>query len=179
MQSTKLLLLATICAGALPAAPLRVAIVGLNHGHISGFLNGGNLVVQYQSGEFDHNLGPYPYALSVPGRIPERVVDETSPVTFNSKDPLLSWPNQITPADFDGWVEERGHSFIQTWDPRYTAPTETHDPGQDPQRGGLLYARVGKGTYIYVAFALYRETPEAVPGAYRLLANLISAGSRP
>jgi hypothetical protein len=139
--------------------------------------NGGNLVVQYQSGEYDHNFGPYPYSL---GRSPEKVVDETDPVTLlDPTNSLLNWPNQITAADFNGWVEERGHSFMQSWDPKYTALTETHDPGQDPQRGGLLVAHEGKGTYIYVAFALYRQTPEAVPGAYRLLANLVSAGSHP
>ena len=139
--------------------------------------NGGNLVVQYQSGEYDHSFGPYPYTL---GRSPEKVVDETSPVTLlDPKNPLLNWPNQITAADFDGWVEERGHSFMESWDPKYTALTETHDPGQDPQKGGLLVAHEGKGTYIYVAFALYRQTPEAVPGAYRLLANLVSAGAHP
>jgi LmbE family N-acetylglucosaminyl deacetylase len=139
--------------------------------------NGGNLVVQYQSGEYDHNFGPYPYTL---GRSPEKVVDETDPVTILvPNDPLLSWPNKITSADFNGWVEERGHSFMESWDPRYKALTETQDPGQDPQRGGLLYTREGKGTYIYVAFALYRQTPEAIPGAYRLLANLVSAGSHP
>jgi LmbE family N-acetylglucosaminyl deacetylase len=139
--------------------------------------NGGNLVVQYQSGQYDHNFGPYPYVL---GNSPEKVVDENAPVALpNPQDPLLSTPNQITPADFDGWIEERGHSFMESWDPKYTALTETHDPGQDPQRGGLLYAKYGKGTYIYVAFALYRQTPEGVPGAYRLLANLVSAGARP
>jgi len=98
-------------------------------------------------------------------------------VLLDPQNPLLSWPNQIAPADFDGWVEERGHSFMESWDPRYAALTETHDPGQDPQKGGLLVAHDGKGTYIYVAYALYRQTPEAVPGAYRLLANLVSAGA--
>jgi len=139
--------------------------------------NGGNLVVQYQSSEYDHNFGPYPYLL---GRSPEKVVDETAPVRLlDSRNPLLNWPNQITAEDFSGWVEERGHSFMESWDPQYAALTETHDPGQDPQRGGLLLAHYGKGTYVYLAYALYRQTPEAVPGAYRLLANLISAGSRP
>jgi hypothetical protein len=90
----------------------------------------------------------------------------------------LSWPNKITTADFDGWVEERGHSFLDSWDPGYTALTETADAGQDPQRGGLLQTHPGKGTYIYVAYALYRQLPELVPGAYRLLANLLSAGQR-
>jgi LmbE family N-acetylglucosaminyl deacetylase len=137
---------------------------------------GGNLVVQYQS-EFDDDYGPYPYTL---GGSPERVVDETAPVVItNAQHPLLNFPNHITSADFDHWVEERGHSFMQSWSDKYTALTETHDPGEDPQRGGLLYARYGSGTYIYVAYALYRQTPEAVPGAFRLLANLVSAGKSP
>jgi hypothetical protein len=82
----------------------------------------------------------------------------------------------ITPEDFSGWVEERGHSFMESWDSGYTALTETADVGQDPQRGGLLVAHAGKGTYIYAAYALYRQLPELVPGAYRILANLLSAG---
>jgi LmbE family N-acetylglucosaminyl deacetylase len=134
---------------------------------------GGTLVVQYQSGTFP---APLPLAM---GRTPERVVDERAPVKLLAPDnPLLNWPNKITAADFDGWVEERGHSFLDTWDPGYTALTETADPGQDPQRGGLLVTHPGKGTYIYVAFALYRQFPELVPGPYRLLANLLSAGNR-
>jgi hypothetical protein len=68
---------------------------------------------------------------------------------------------------------------MEQWDPGYAALTETADPGQDPQRGGLLVAHSGKGTYIYVAFAIYRQLPELVPGAYRLLANLLSAGKEP
>ena len=132
---------------------------------------GGNLVVLYQSGNF-----PAPLPLSM-GRAAERVVDEQAPVKLlQPAHPLLAWPNRITQADFDGWVEERGHSFLDTWDPGYTALTETADPGQEPQRGGLLVAHPGKGTYIYVAFALHRQLPELVPGAYRLLANLLSAG---
>ena len=132
---------------------------------------GGTLIVQYQSGNF-----PAPFPLSM-GRSPERVVDETAPVKLlDPSNPLLTWPNPITAADFDGWVEERGHSFLDKWDSAYTALTETADPGQDPQRGGLLVAHPGKGTYIYAAYALYRQLPELVPGAYRILANLLSAG---
>ncbi len=132
---------------------------------------GGTLVVQYQSETFP---APFPLAM---GRTPERVVDERSEVEIlDPSNPLLSWPNKITSADFDGWVEERGHSFLDTWDPRYTPLTETADAGQDPQRGGLLVVHAGKGTYIYVAYALYRQLPELVPGSYRILANLLSAG---
>ncbi len=136
--------------------------------------NGGTLIVQYQSSNF-----PSPVALSL-GRIGERVVDERSQVKLlDPSNSLLSFPNKITAADFDGWVEERGHSFMTSWDPSFTPLTETADPGQDPQRGGLLVAHVGRGTYIYVAYALYRQLPELVPGSYRILANLLSAGSAP
>jgi LmbE family N-acetylglucosaminyl deacetylase len=133
---------------------------------------GGTLIVEYQSATFP---APLPLAM---GRTPERVVDEQAPVKLLAPaNPLLSSPNVITAADFNDWVEERGHSFLDTWDPGYTALTETADAGQDPQRGGLLVAHPGKGTYIYVAYALYRQLPELVPGAYRLLANLLSAGN--
>jgi LmbE family N-acetylglucosaminyl deacetylase len=132
---------------------------------------GGTLVVQYQGETFP---APLPLAM---GRTPERVVDETTPVKLLApENPLLNWPNKISTADFNDWFEERGHSFLDTWDPGYTALTETADPGQDPQRGGLIVTHPGKGTYIYVAYALYRQFPELVPGAYRIFANLLSAG---
>ncbi|MGA8109351.1 MAG: PIG-L family deacetylase, partial [Acidobacteriaceae bacterium] len=135
---------------------------------------GGTLVVQYQSNQF-----PAPYPLTL-GRNPEKVVEEQDPVTLLApNNPLLTWPNRITPADFDGWVEERGHSFLGSWSSQYTPLTEVHDPGQDPQRGGLLYARYGKGNYIYLAYAVYRQLPEAVPGAFRLLDNLLAAAKNP
>jgi hypothetical protein len=65
---------------------------------------------------------------------------------------------------------------MESWAPEYQSPLETHDPGQDPQKGGLLVTKTGKGAYVYVALALYRELPEGVPGAYRLFANLLSLG---
>jgi LmbE family N-acetylglucosaminyl deacetylase len=133
---------------------------------------GGTLIVQYQSSNFP---SPLPLAM---GRMPERVVDEQASVKLlDPGNPIFTSPNKISETDFDGWIEERGHSFLDTWDPGYAALTETADPGQDPQRGGLLIAHQGKGTYIYVAYALYRQLPELVPGSYRLLANLLSAGS--
>jgi len=136
--------------------------------------DGGTVVVEYQGPEYDRNQGPYPYTL---GASPERVVDEKDPVVLlDANDALFTFPNHITSADFDNWVEERGHSFMQSWGPEYKALTETHDPGEDPQRGGLLRAHYGKGAYLYVAYALYRQTPEGVPGAFRLLANIVSAG---
>jgi hypothetical protein len=149
-----------------------------NHARLLDYVrNGGVMVVQYQSVQYDHNYGPYPYTLPNDA---ERVVDEHSPVSFaEAKSPLLNWPNQINQSDFAGWVEERGHSFLKTWAPEYVAPLETHDPDQAPQRGGLVYARYGRGVYVYVAFALYRQLPDGVPGAFRLFANLLSLPRNP
>jgi LmbE family N-acetylglucosaminyl deacetylase len=138
---------------------------------------GGVLIVQYNTREYDHNYGPYPISLTGD---PEKVVDEKGPVELlEPKNPLLSWPNKITSADFQGWVEERGHSFMHSWDSHYLALTETKDPGQDSQKGGLLYTRYGKGAYVYIAYALYRQLPEGVPGAYRIFANLLSLPKAP
>ena len=139
--------------------------------------NGGVLIVQYNLQDFDQNYGPYPFKL---GSNPQKVVDERSKVTLlEPLSPLFAWPNRITADDFAGWVEERGHGFMQSWDSRYQALTETADPGQDPQRGGLLLARYGKGAYVYDALALYRQLASGVPGAFRILANLVSLGKNP
>ncbi len=138
--------------------------------------NGGVLIVQYNVQNFDPDYGPY--SLTV-GNAP-RVVDEAAPVKILAPDnPLFKWPNKISTADFDGWEEERGHGFLQKWDAHYEVLTETHDPDQDPQKGGLLLAHYGKGIYVYDAFALHRQLPAGVPGAYRILANLVSLGKNP
>jgi LmbE family N-acetylglucosaminyl deacetylase len=139
--------------------------------------NGGIVVVQYQTPEYDHNYGPYPLTLSSDS---EKVVEEDSKVSLLvPNDPLLNWPNKITETDFTGWVEERGHDFMRSWDPHYVALTEMHDVDQDPQKGGLLYARYGRGAYIYMSFAFYREMPEGVPGSFRIMSNLISLRKNP
>jgi hypothetical protein len=139
--------------------------------------DGGVLIVQYNLQNFEADYGPYPLTL---GNNPQKVVDEGSQIRFlQPASPLFAWPNKITEADFNGWEEERGHGFMSKWDPHYEALVETHDPGQDPQKGGFLVTRYGKGFYIYDAFALYRQLPAGVPGAYRLLANLVSLGKNP
>jgi hypothetical protein len=132
---------------------------------------GGNVIVQYQRTEFTAEDAPYPLTL---GRDAENVVDETDPVKLlDANAPMLSTPNRITPADFDGWVEERGHSFLRDLDSHYTVLTEVHDPGQEPQRGGLVTTQLGSGRWTYLAFAVYRQLPEAVPGAFRFFVNLL------
>jgi LmbE family N-acetylglucosaminyl deacetylase len=138
--------------------------------------NGGVLIVQYNLQGFESSFGPYPLNL---GNNSQKVIDETSPVVLDRASPVFAWPNKVTADDFKGWVEERGHGFMQTWDPRYQSLIETHDPEQDPQKGGLLLARYGKGFYVYDALALYRQLPAGVPGAFRLLANLVSLSKNP
>ena len=127
--------------------------------------NGGVVIVQYNTPEYDHNYGPYPYKM---GSNPEEVTDEASKVEILApSNPVFTWPNKITTKDFENWVEERGSKFLESWDPQYVPLIETHDPGQAPQKGGLVYAKYGKGVYIYNAYAFYRQMPEGVPGAYR------------
>jgi hypothetical protein len=139
--------------------------------------NGGVLIVQYNTPEFDHNFGPYPYSMT---SNPEEVTDEASKVNIlEPSNPVFNWPNKITAKDFEGWVEERGSKWMKTWDPQYHALLETHDEAQEPQKGGLLYAKYGKGIYVYNAYAFYRELPEGVPGAYRIFANMISLAKNP
>ena len=136
---------------------------------------GGVMIVQYNTPEFDNNYGPYPYKMT---RRPEEVSEEDSPVTILAEgDPVFNWPNRIGSSDFDGWVEQRGSKFLVEWDDRYTPLLETHDTGQDPQRGGWLSARYGDGLYVYCAYAWYRQLPYAVPGSVRIFANLLALGS--
>lgn len=135
---------------------------------------GGTLVVQYNvaSGSLADRIGPYPFTI---GR--DRVSVETAPVVFLAPGhPLLNLPNKITPKDFEGWIQERGLNFASQWDERYETVLACHDPGEPDKKGGLLYARYGKGIFIYTGYAWFRQLPAGVPGAYRLFANIISAG---
>ena len=138
--------------------------------------NGGVLIVQYNTPEFDNNYGPFPYKM---GNNPEEVSEEGSPMTILApQDPVFRRPNLISSRDFDGWIEQRGSKFLAEWDARYKPLLETRDTGQTPQRGGWVVAPYGEGLYIYCAYAWYRQLPFAVPGAVRLFANLISLGAR-
>ncbi|MFQ5632362.1 MAG: hypothetical protein ACE5I1_26630, partial [bacterium] len=136
--------------------------------------NGGVLVMQYNSnrGNVVENLGPYPMKLSF-----DRVDEEDAPSAFgNPSHPLLNSPNKITQADFKGWVHDRGLYFANEFDSRYETILSSHDSGKPPIAGGLLYAKYGGGVFIYAGYSFFRKLPAGVPGAYRLLVNLISAG---
>ena len=137
---------------------------------------GGTLVVQYNvaSGALADRIGPFPLTI---GR--DRVSVESAPVTFPVPGhPLLTFPNKITSRDFEGWVQERGLYFASSWDEKYEAILSSHDPGEPDRKGGLLYARYGKGVFIYTSYAWFRQLSAGVPGAFRIFANLISAGKR-
>ncbi|MEZ2446011.1 PIG-L family deacetylase [Chitinophaga sp. RCC_12] len=134
--------------------------------------NGGKLVIQYNvNGPLvTSNLGPYPFGLSR-----DRVTDENAAVTFNNpKDPVLHYPNEITAADFNGWVQERGLYYTANADKAYDKPFSMNDKGEGPLDGSTLVAHYGKGAYVYTGLSFFRQLPAGVPGAYRLFVNLIS-----
>jgi LmbE family N-acetylglucosaminyl deacetylase len=140
--------------------------------------DGGTLLVQYNTSPGDFNAGhytPYPAQLSR-----ERVTVEQAPVTIlEPQSPVFHYPNEITAHDFDGWVQERGLYFMDQWDPHFTPLLACNDPGEPPQKGGLLLAQYGKGYYIYTGYAFFRQLPFGVPGAIRLYVNLLSVGHEP
>jgi hypothetical protein len=135
--------------------------------------DGGNLIVLYNTQEYvPDKYAPFPAQL--PPRA-EEVSEEDSPVEILAPShKAFTTPNRITKADFDGWVEQRGSKFFTEWDAAYTPMISTYDTGQAPQKGGWLTAEYGKGHYTYFAYAFHRQLPYGVPGAYRLLANLLS-----
>ena len=149
------------------------AALRAHHGRFLRYIEqGGTYIVQYvtpQRGEAD-NIGPYPLSVSR-----DRVSEEDAPVAFVGKPHrVLTTPNVITQTDFIGWVQERGLSFADRWDPRYDSVLTSHDTGEPDRRGGLLVASVGKGTYMYTGYAFFRQLPAGVEGAYRLFANILS-----
>jgi hypothetical protein len=136
--------------------------------------NGGNLIVQYtvNRGTVLPEIGPYPLKLSN-----DRVTVENADVRFlKPQHPLLNTPNKITSRDFQSWVQEQGLYYPSQWDSKYQAIISSNDPGESPKDGAILVANYGKGHYIYTGLSFFRELPAGVPGAYRLLTNMISLG---
>lgn len=135
---------------------------------------GGTLIVQYNKNEIvEGQFTPYPVKMK--RGMPDRVTDETAAVAIlDPAHPLFNFPNKITEADFKGWTQERGTYFFSEWDAQYKPLLASHDVNEEDKRGGELIAPVGKGYYIYTGIAWFRQLPVGVPGAYRLIANLVS-----
>jgi hypothetical protein len=160
---------------------------------------GGLVLVQYQQYGFFLN-GYAPFPMTVGSRAPgtatgatttrpgsssvggtallgghDRVTDETAAVTLVKPGlDVLMRPNRIGPADWEGWVQERGLYFAHSWDSTYQSVLAMHDPGESPLEGGLLIAPLGKGRYVYTGLSFFRQLPAGVPGAFRLFANLLA-----
>jgi LmbE family N-acetylglucosaminyl deacetylase len=156
------------------------------HGYLEGkhevlmdyVKNGGNLIVQYNTANnissVTSNIGPYPFLVSR-----GRVTDEKATVNFTLPEhAVLNYPNKITAKDFDNWVQERGIYFAEQLDPAYETPLSMADPNEKEQKGSLIIANYGKGKFVYTGLVFFRELPAGVPGAYRLLANIIALNKK-
>jgi LmbE family N-acetylglucosaminyl deacetylase len=146
-----------------------------NNGRLLDYVkNGGTLIVQYNKGEYARgNFAPYPVKMPQQGF--ERVTEEDAKVTIlEPTHPLFNLPNKITDRDFTGWSQERGAYFLIEWDAHFKPLMACHDQGEQDKKGGEVIAEYGRGLYVYTAYAWFRQLPNGVPGAYRLIANLVS-----
>lgn len=145
------------------------------HSKLMNYVNqGGNLIVQYntnnRNGPLKTDVGPYPFTISR-----DRVTDETAEVRMvNSAHPALNFPNKISPADFEGWIQERGIYFAGERDSLYQPVLAMNDSGEKALDGSIITAKYGKGNFVYTGIAFFRQLPAGVPGAYRLFVNLLS-----
>ncbi|MGH7743139.1 MAG: NEW3 domain-containing protein, partial [Candidatus Eiseniibacteriota bacterium] len=151
---------------------LRPSLRALEGRLLDYVAGGGRLVIQYLTPEdaVNNRLGPWPLTISR-----DRVTDEDAEMKFlQPSNALLNTPNRIGPADFTGWVQERGLSYAGPYDARYVAILSAHDPGEPALDGGLITANYGRGVFVYTGLAWFRQLPAGVPGAWRLFANLVS-----
>ena len=133
---------------------------------------GKTMLVQYNTTDelVTKNIAPFPLKISR-----DRVTEENAEVRFLAPEhPVLNYPNKITSKDFEGWTQEQGLYYPSEWDSSFTPILSSNDKGETPKNGALLIAKYGKGHYIYTGLSFFRELPEGVSGAYRLISNLIS-----
>lgn len=140
--------------------------------------NGGNLIVQYntsnQIGPVAAKIGPYNFTISR-----ARITDESATMKIlKPEHPILNYPNKITDKDFQNWVQERSIYHAQNWDKHYETIFSMHDPKEPEDEGSLITAPYGRGYFTYTGLVFYRELPAGVPGAYRLLANIIALNQK-
>jgi hypothetical protein len=139
---------------------------------------GGTMVVQY--GQYEMTApGVMPYPITL-GRPAQRVTIEEAPVAVvDATAAVLAAPNRLGEADWRGWVQERATYMPQSADPRYRTAVAMSDPGEPANPNAVLVAPLGRGTYVYTTLALFRQLPAGVPGAARLMANLLAARAAP
>jgi LmbE family N-acetylglucosaminyl deacetylase len=173
----------TIIAG-IRAYNVNDALRANNQRILNYVAQGGTLIVQYvrpmgRTGGGTGSSFPFgPYPMSVSDS--DRITVEDSPIKIlDPANPIFAQPNKITMEDFQGWIQERGLYFMNSWDERYTALLSGNDPGEPPKNGGMLYAQYGKGHYIYTGYSWFRQLPAGNRGAFRIFANMISLGSSP
>lgn len=133
---------------------------------------GHTMIVQYNTPDdfVCKEIAPFPLQISR-----DRVTEETAKIRFLEPDhPLLNYPNKINSTDFEGWKQEQGLNYPNEWDPSFIPILASNDKGETEKKGALLVAKYGKGNYIYTSLSFFRELPEGVSGAFRLMANLIS-----
>jgi LmbE family N-acetylglucosaminyl deacetylase len=161
----------TIVVG-IRASQVRPDFVSNNYRLLEFVKNGGTLIVQYQRSDYtERGLTPLPATINAASR----VTDETAPVKILKPDhAIFNYPNKITDKDWDGWVQERNLYNFTTYDSSYIPLLESNDIGENPQTGGQVLCKIGRGTYIYTSYAWFRQLPAGVPGAYRIFANLLS-----
>jgi LmbE family N-acetylglucosaminyl deacetylase len=158
----------------LRAYELRSDVVASNRRLLDYAEGGGTLVVQDQRPGIWDALKPAPFPATM-GTTAPRITDENAAVNFiDPESPLLNFPNKISSHDFDGWVQERGLYFWDKWDPQYHTVLSMHDPGEKDLTGGLIWARTGKGVYVYTGLSFSRQLPEGNAGAFHLFVNLLS-----
>ena len=136
--------------------------------------NGKTMIVQYNTTAalITKDIAPFPLKISK-----DRVTEENAEVRFlDPTNPVLNTPNKITADDFKGWTQEQGLYYPSEWDKAFTPILSSNDKGETPKDGALLIAKYGKGYYVYTGLSFFRELPEGVPGAFRLLANIIAIG---
>jgi hypothetical protein len=136
--------------------------------------NGKTMIVQYNTTDdlVTKDMSPFPLKISR-----DRVTEENAEVRFlNPKHPVLNYPNKISVEDFKDWRQEQGLYYPNEWDDAFTPILSSNDKGEKPKNGALLIAKYGKGNYIYTGLSFFRELPEGVSGAFRLLANIIAIG---
>lgn len=170
----------TIVVG-IRAAQIRSDFVSNNQRLLDYVKNGGTLIVQYQQQEYiTQNLAPFPAKMDAvingTQRVSNvRVTDENAPVKIlEPAHPVFNFPNKITSADFENWIQERNLYSFSTFDPQYKPLLESHDEGEPDGNGGMVYARIGKGNYVYNSYSFFRQLPTGNTGAYRIFANLLS-----